>query len=193
MRLSLYFIISALSAACLYGFTQEPEARRETIIKCALRDVTSADSLCRQIMAKRHILFWNGHHGQNYSLVFDNDSNYVVMARSNGSNVVRSDTIRRDAELLRWAMDSLIAKAADMIPVKRDYYATIYRELIVHTSDNAEFYMPYDIISFAGADSVSFNKKLGRLQYFMLWYAANDDFREFAPRPSPDFSPLQMP
>lgn len=131
------------------------------------------------ISSNNYIFCCTGHHGVIWSLItFDSAEirfyNGTTRHYIDTSYTVPLDTllfIKDNVKTITWGYDSLAIAAKSMRPLERTEYSPFYNELYV-IKDGKMFFRLNNAISYAGQDSIGFNRKLNRLKLLMLGLAA---------------------
>ena len=131
------------------------------------------------ISSNNYIFYCTGHHGVIWSLItFDSAEirfyNGTTRHYIDTSYTVPLDTllfIKDNVKTITWGYDSLAIAAKSMRPLERTEYSPFYNELYV-IKDGKMLFRLNNAISYAGQDSIGFNRKLNRLKLLMLGLAA---------------------
>ena len=151
------------------------------------------DSLCILLKNRPIIFYSSGHYGYSWSLIARNDSTYQVYSGrvdysgdcflNEISGSAHFDTtilfIHNEA-ILSWGFDSISVEVANMRKVDRTPFVTIWTDLSVFDSNGENIFSSDNAISFAGSDSVAFNKKYQKLSLIMRWIS-DPRIREYIP------------
>jgi len=145
---------------------------------------TSSDSILSTIDNKPIILYMAGHHAHIWSIIIKNDEKFQALSgrvNSYGENIISKpiesnlfDSVAffsKYKHLLLWGFDSLTIEVQRMKPIKKNVYNPIYSSLFVFPLNTAPSFDLNDAVTFAGPDSIEFNKKIDSLSLLMYWIA----------------------
>ncbi|MDE5643698.1 MAG: hypothetical protein K2I56_09445 [Muribaculaceae bacterium] len=141
------------------------------------------DSIPGIIEGKDFLYFIVGHHGHIWAYVVSEEEGYIAVSGDTRTGDFRIDTISKDATRLKWGLDSLALCCHEMKPVKRTEYWTVYERLALVSSKKEIIFDCVDTKLFSGPDSVTFNEKLSKLKYMMLWIAFPIEYKDELPTP----------
>ncbi len=141
------------------------------------------DTILNLINENKFLYFITGHHGHIWSIVIQNGDRYILVAGNTRNNSWHIDTLFIDSPILTWGMDSLGMSCRDMRPVYRDFYWPFYEELVLFSAEKEKIFDCRDALCYSGIDSITFNKKLNRLKYYMYWFASPVEIQKKLPAP----------
>lgn len=192
-KILLFFptLIIVLSVISVFGKPMPTSANSESssVLKRVL-----PDSLYIMLKNRPTIFYSSGHHGYSWSLIARMDSTYQVYSgrvlgsgdcyinEFSGSD--RFDTTKlfiTNNAILSWGFDTISAEVINMKKVYREPFITIWTDLSVFNSNGENVFSSDNAISFAGIDSVTFNKKYHKLCLIMWWISSDERIREFIP------------
>lgn len=178
LLLIILFIWVAISSVCM------PESQMSDNSSTRILREILPDSVYLSFKNKPMIFFSYGHYGYSWSIIsvgFDDFTTCSGKVGYHGEStlVEQSEAIQIDSvlffsensKLILWGVDSLSVKAAEMTPLKRDTFMTIYSFLSIIDSDGKETFNSDDAIGFSGPDSLEFNHNFHRLWLIMYWLA----------------------
>lgn len=154
---------------------------------------TLPDSLYSALKKRPMIFYSNGHYGYSWSLIARIDSTYHVYSgrvgytgdhnHNENSESITFDTTKlfiNNNEILSWGFDSISTEAINMKKVYRTQYVTFWSDLSVFNSFGENTFNSDNAISFAGGDSLVFNKKFHKL-CLIMWWLSDSKIREHIP------------
>ena len=149
---------------------------------------TFNDSITNIIEGKKFLYYITGHHGHVWSIVVPEKDRYTLVSGNTRNNTWRIDTISTDmssidTSVLKWGLDTMALNYHKMKPVENSSYSPFYVRFVLFSSQKEIVFDCSNTNSFSGVDSITFNKKLKDLKYFMYWIASPIDIREKLPTP----------
>ncbi len=134
------------------------------------------DSICESLKNRHVLLYKRGHCGYLWSLISRADSAYEVfygcVYYDGHRDFAPFDSLKllsRNASVIDWGLYSLPGEAQTMTPLKRRVYDPISTSLTVYSSGGETVFSSRNTETYAGADSVIFNRRYGRLDLLMMW------------------------
>lgn len=147
-------------------------------------DITNfGDSITDKIKGKEFLYYITGHHGHIWSLAVSQKSYFIIYSGNTRNSDFHIDTIFKNASILKWGFDSLALYSDKMKPVARSSYWPFYERLVLVSSREGIIFDCVETNSFSGPDSLTFNKNLNELKYFMHWFASPTEIKEMLPTP----------
>lgn len=141
------------------------------------------DSVTNITEGKKFLFYIKGHHGHIWSLVVPEKNRYILVSGNTRNNDCRIDTLSIDASILKWGLDTMSLHCHKMKPVKNLSYLPFYERLVLFSSQKEIVFDCSDTNLFSGTDSITFNKKLYNLKYFMYWLSVPEEIQEKLPTP----------
>lgn len=141
------------------------------------------DSINSIIEGKKFLYYTKGHHGHIWSLVVSERDHYVIVSGNTRNHDCRIDTLSLNAPVLKWGLDTMSLYCHRMKPVENISYWPFYERLVLFSSKKEIIFDCMQTNSFSGTDSLTFNKKLNELKYFMYWIACPTEVQEKLPTP----------
>lgn len=162
-----------------------------TLITCGsqLRNQSSdvisnlKDSITNITEGKKFLFYIKGHHGHIWSLVVPEKDRYILVSGNTRNNDCCIDTLSMETSVLKWGLDTMALHCHKMKPVEDQSYWPFSERLVLFSSQRELIFDCSDTNVFSGIDSITFNKKLNELKYFMYWIAVPEEIRERLPTP----------
>lgn len=141
------------------------------------------DSITNITEGKKFLFYIKGHHGHIWSLVVPEKDRYILVSGNTRNNDCRIDTLSIDASVLKRGLDTMVLYCHKMKPVENLSYWPFSERLVLFSPQKEIVFDCSDTNLFSGIDSITFNKKLNELKYFMYWISVPEEIREKLPTP----------
>lgn len=144
------------------------------------------DSTKKIISNKKSIIYYYGHYGRNWSIVYEDGDSYSYIIGTTRTNeespqsdskkkIIGIDTLKlfeSYRDLIAWGMDTFPEITKNLTPKYSAMCISCYNVLEVFNSKSECIYWDNNVGRFEGTNSSIVNEKYSALCYLMLWLSA---------------------